>query len=265
MTVNNAANMGAAGVITQAASGAFSGSTITENSILLGGASNAVSDTGVLAQGEIIVGDGATDPVRLAVGVNKQALVADSAEASGVKWSYLTGTPTTVFISTTTASASSSIDFTGLSSTYASYLFIFQSLAPASDLVDLWIRTSTDNGSTYDSGANDYGWAYSGGSASPANTSDRAAREGVLKEDCGNATNETTCGWLKLLNPSNSGSRCGWVGEIVGEVGLASEIGYSNAFGGSTRADAAVDAVRFMYSSGNISSGSISIYGIKAS
>src|SRR6056300_1235340 len=53
-------------------------------------------------------------------------------------------------LSTQTASASASIEFTsGIDSTYDSYVFKFINIHPATDNVDLRFQASTDGGSTY--------------------------------------------------------------------------------------------------------------------
>ena len=55
-----------------------------------------------------------------------------------------------------TGGAGADITFTGLTGD-AGYLFLFNRLAPANDGDDLWMRGSTNGGSTYDTGAN-YDW-----------------------------------------------------------------------------------------------------------
>jgi hypothetical protein len=74
------------GVLTGNGTSAVTASAVTEGGVLLGDASNGVTDTGVLAKGTLLIGDGAGAPTELAVGSNDQVLTADSAEASGVKW-----------------------------------------------------------------------------------------------------------------------------------------------------------------------------------
>ena len=62
-----------------------------------------------------------------------------------------------VLISTATASSSATIDFT-LSSIYKSFDIRCISLVPSTDNVGMWIRVSTDGGSTFKSGASDYAY-----------------------------------------------------------------------------------------------------------
>ena len=49
-------------------------------------AAGAVMNSDLASKGEILVGDGAGDPTVLSVGQNNYVLIADSGEASGVKW-----------------------------------------------------------------------------------------------------------------------------------------------------------------------------------
>lgn len=51
----------------------------------------AVLDAIIDAKGDLIVGSAADTPARLAVGTNGQILVADSAEATGIKWAAASG------------------------------------------------------------------------------------------------------------------------------------------------------------------------------
>ena len=65
-------------------------STLTDGAVLLGNGAGVITDTGVLAKGVLIVGDGTTDPTLLTVGANGTVLSADSAQTSGVKWEAIT-------------------------------------------------------------------------------------------------------------------------------------------------------------------------------
>lgn len=60
--------------------------TITDGGIMLGSGTGAITPMGVLAKGSLVVGDGATDPVELTVGINGKILSADSSTASGLVW-----------------------------------------------------------------------------------------------------------------------------------------------------------------------------------
>jgi hypothetical protein len=80
------------------ANGGTGAATFTDGAVLLGSGTGAVTALDVTAKGSLLVGDGTTDPVAVAVGTNDFVLTADSAEASGVKWAAVSapGTMSTV-------------------------------------------------------------------------------------------------------------------------------------------------------------------------
>jgi hypothetical protein len=59
-------------------------------------------------------------------------------------------------ISSGTASNSTTLDFIGLTGYSAYWFMITDPLVPVTNAVDLWIRISQDNGSTFKSGGTDY-------------------------------------------------------------------------------------------------------------
>ena len=79
------------GVLTGNGAAPITGSLITEGAVLLAGAANAVTDTGVLAKGSMIIGDGVAAPTILPVGTDTFVLTADAAAPSGVKWAVTAG------------------------------------------------------------------------------------------------------------------------------------------------------------------------------
>ena len=73
------------------AKGGTGATSLTDGYVLLGSGTGAVTALDVTAKGSILVGDGTTDPVALAVGDDDQVLTADSSEASGLKWAAASG------------------------------------------------------------------------------------------------------------------------------------------------------------------------------
>ncbi len=265
MAVNNALNISDTGIITHDGAGAFSGSTVTEGGVLLAGASNAVTDTGVLTKGTVLVGDGAGAPTELPVGSNGQVLTAASGEASGVEWAAVSGVSGPwVLLSTATASASASLDFdSSIDSTYNLYVFILDGLYAASAVQELRLRTSTDGGSTYDSGGSDY--KYGGlavdqaGSQTSVNSSSAGQIQLSAGSNFGTATTETASGLVWLYNPSGTGyTYFNYQLSMIDDGTL-----YQGISGGGVRVSAAdVDAVQFSMTSGNLTAGSIRMYGV---
>lgn len=159
------------------------------------------------------------------------------------------------YLDVKTASSSSSLDFTSsIDGTYGAYLFWIQNLVPATDATDLYFRVSTDGGSTYVASANAYYYNAAIGAtyfplASPV--SNTANRGGVS-------------GYVIIYNPSSSSIKK----QIHGNnVVYASSAGANTYATDNTRgvydAITAVNAVRFIQSSGNLASGKIIMYGLK--
>lgn len=166
-------------------------------------------------------------------------------------------------ISSSTASSSATIDFTGLSSSYVAYKIVFSHVAPATDSVDFNFQTSTDNGSSYDAGASDYCW--SAGTINTVGTvagaGDAADSEITLTStnNVGNAANETISGELIIYNPTAAK-----YGHVTWQCSFTNAAGTPIfGCGKGTRLSAAdVTAIRFLFSSGNITSGQFDLYGL---
>ncbi|NDB61088.1 hypothetical protein EB001_22000, partial [bacterium] len=97
------------------------------------GSASAINPTIVDAKGDLLVGSAADTVARLAVGTNGYTLVADSAEATGLKWAAASsGALTKITSASFTTQSSVAIDgcFT---STYTKYKVIYQCYSSAAD------------------------------------------------------------------------------------------------------------------------------------
>jgi hypothetical protein len=164
-------------------------------------------------------------------------------------------------ISTATASASATIDFTGLSSTYKNYVVIVTNCVPATNNAALNFRTSTNNGSSYDSGASDY---YSTGTNFGLSTwnymaavDNRAYINASGQDNTANLGGQSFT--MTIVNPSAS-NRIMWY--LTGFENGTSEIGAMTRGGYRLATTGAVNAIRFLFGSGNIASGTFKLYGI---
>lgn len=170
-------------------------------------------------------------------------------------------------ISTATASNSASLEFTSLSSTYQIYKFFITDLQPITDNTFLYLRTSTDNGSTWDSTSGDYAWALnrSTTSASPQQSLTATAITLISNNNgygVGTGANEFVNAEITLYNPA--GTNYTFVSFVTSYVNASGTIG-TNMGVGVRKSAADVDGIQFLMSSGNISTGIIKMYGITAS
>ena len=167
-------------------------------------------------------------------------------------------------IQSQTASASSSLDFTtGLSDTNFKYFIIrYTDLMPATDNVALWLRVSTDGGSSWRSTAGDYRWAVSFDNGATGNTSNASDTEMELNRAVGNATNEGCSGQVLAYNLTGSSMNKRFVldGMHVDQAGLWER---SHGVGGFIFSNAAVNGLRVLFSSGNITSGTVELRGLR--
>ncbi len=125
-------------------------------------------------------------------------------------------------------------------------------VAPATDNVDLLLRTSTDNGSTFDTSAGHYQYANVvntvGGSIAANNSASSTAL--MVAQALGTATNENGSGRVRMHYPGDAQYCCiDWEftyrnqssGTLIKVIG-----------GGFRLAVADVDALRILFSTGNI-------------
>ena len=169
------------------------------------------------------------------------------------------------FISSTDLSSDATADFTGFAAgTYDSYVFDLSNVIPASDNVNLLFRTSTNGGATYDATSGQYEWANSESRVGTSYTALGSTSSGstAIQINCntiGSAAGEGgVSGSLQLFGPHLAQETC-----CTFHGGTVSTSGnWANVIGQGARLSAAdVDAVRFLMSSGNLESGTITMYG----
>jgi hypothetical protein len=168
-----------------------------------------------------------------------------------------------VLLSTQTASASATLDFESvISSTYDSYELELVNIAPATDNTSLLLRASTDNGSTYlSTNEYDYGIAFQS-AASVSTLSTDGGQDGTnfnLANGVGNASNRNVGGTVKFSISSSGACRFTWHTQYTSNAGNEVQL-----WGGGS-AGTGIDAIRLLYSSGNIASGVARLYGKKSS
>lgn len=172
-------------------------------------------------------------------------------------------------LSTSTPAAASSVDLVGFDSRFSRYLITFDALVPATNNDTLSVRTSGDGGSSFDSGGTDYGYtgiqtAAGVGSAFVASTGDTKVLLHSLTTVSSTASNGGISGRIELLAPSQA---TGFHHMLFSAVWHAESSGgvLSHAQGGAARrSSTAVNALRLYFAGGNITSGTVRVYGVQA-
>jgi len=176
------------------------------------------------------------------------------------------GTPT--LISTQTASASASISFTGIDSTYDVYYFELVNIHPATDNTDFMFNVSIDSGSNYNvakttttfqayhnEAGNDQALNYE--------TSDDLAQgtgfQQLLK-NLGTDNDQNSSGFMSLFNPSSTV----FVKHFIANGSSYNHNDYQNQnfTAGYANTTSALTNIKFQMSSGNIDAGNILLYAI---
>jgi hypothetical protein len=170
-----------------------------------------------------------------------------------------------VLIETQVASSDASLDFDTGFSGYSKIWVMFENVIPATDAVHLRMRVSTDGGSSYLS-TNIYTNACytSADVSSGANVGQNSQAQFEVCEysGTGSAANEYgISGELKIYGFNSAAA----YKQSNGQIWHAGSSGHWRIFnmGGEIETTTALNAVQFYFSSGNIESGKISIYGIK--
>lgn len=178
--------------------------------------------------------------------------------------SALSTSPALEFISSAAINNVATVDFTGFdSSKYSDYVFSLNNVIPVTDSVDLLLRFSTDGGASF-SGTYFYCTIYgSPGTAVSAVGSSAGAAQILAFTGVGSDTNEFgVSGEVRVFGPDLTAFTA-FTGLI--HAWGANSKPFISPFAGQNSTTTAVDAVRFYFSSGNLESGRITMYGVRKS
>lgn len=170
-------------------------------------------------------------------------------------------------ISEQTASSSASISFTGIDSTYRTYLFKFINIHPSA-VGRFTFNGSTDSGSNYNVTKTTTFFRAKHNEADTATTLNYEGNEDLaqstsyqyITNPIGTANDESGVGTLYLFSPSSTT----YVKHFFSTTNIYTNSSETenNFMAGYFNTTSAVNAIRFQMSSGNIDAGTIKMYGI---
>ena len=171
-------------------------------------------------------------------------------------------------ISTQTASSSSAVSFTsGIDSTYKEYIFQIINCHPSANSYFAF-NMSADGGSNYNVTKSSnffYAIHYENDATTQVDydeNQDIHQGTGIahLSAYSGTGNDESVSGYLHLFDPSNTTFVKHFISRIGGVTNNPAAM--DNFTGGYANTTSAVNAVQFSFSSGNIDSGTIKLYGV---
>lgn len=259
------------------------------------GGSGTVTNTGTLTSGKAIVGNGGVDVTvssltaqfvgsssgtQAAASMTTARLLGRTTASSGAVEEITVGTGLSlsagaltatggsdglVLLEQHTASASASLDFTTcISSTYDDYCIELVNVIPATDGQDFSFQVSTDGGSSYVTGSN---YRYNGLVAGGGTSIDAANPATAISVTYGPADVDSGSNWgingtLYFKNPASTTAYKGLLGHVHYMTNEATPTLANYWPSGLYVSTTAVNAFRFLFSSGNIASGTIRVYGL---
>ena len=240
----------------------FSGSALTQYSALVGGASNAITSVGPGTAGQVLQSGGAS--------ANPSYSTATYPSTAGTAGNILTSNGTNfvsssassvgsslTLLQTQTASNSASIVFTSkISATYLNYLLVWSNVVPVTSGANLSMQLSTDNGGTYLS--TNY---QSGTTTNTYNSTTLANNNSTNSITLSNSMGSTTnfgCSGNLIMYPSQTAIGFMMTGQCTSLSNNTLQNNVLFAFNSSTT----VNAFKIDMSSGNINTGTFSLYGI---
>lgn len=204
--------------------------------------SNAIQNALLTTTGDTIYASSASTPARLGIGSTGQVLT-----VSGGVPTWATPSSGGMTLLSTTALTGASVTVSSISTSYNDLKFVFEDVYSATDGVFMYIQLNGDTGSKY---------SYQYYNTQDAGTRQANSAAQIEVSKIRNSSSLTTDGYMLLSNYNNTTSVAGTMSFTYSSLHTqGGSFGYNNA--------AAITSVKVYMSSGNISGGSLKIYGVK--
>jgi len=243
------------------ADGIITSAKITDATIANADIANSTINLTTKVTGTLPVANGGTGLA--ALGTSLQVLRTNTGATA---LEFATVSSDYVLLATSTASASSSISFDGyFSSTYSNYIVFINNMRPATDGAEPYIRFRRSNA---DITASDYKFicsrarVISGSSGVEAGDASFASNRISINQDMDNSVLWSLHGTIQLYNPLDTVSYPSCIFDTNATETTAAE--FYRRFGtGRLASTGALSGITFYFSSGNITSGTFKLYGLK--
>ena len=214
-------------------------------------ASNPISSNIVDAKGDIIAATAADTVARLAVGANDTVLTADSSTATGLKWAAPAAGGMTLINTGGTALTGASITLSSIPATYNDLRILVTNFKPATDAASLILRFNGDSASRY---------TYN--TASSVTNSGYVETEIFISYEQDDTTSNSLI-YFDVFDYANTSTwKLGHGEALTNNPTTSSNFNYFNRWGFYNQTGA-INQITIQPSSGNFTSGTVYLYGVK--
>jgi len=205
----------------------------------------AASPTSVLtAKGDVLTATAANTIARLGVGANDTVLTADSTTATGLKWATPASGGMTL-ISTTTLTGAS-VTLSSIPQTYNNLYIVAKNFLPSTDSENIRVRLNGDSAARYLEGSG----AFSGTFLNLTGSNDNAVTQNFSVMNLWDYTNTTT--W-------KTGASFSYTNNATTPANVSAQNVPLQCYNQT----AAITSILFYPGSGNFTSGTLLLYGVK--